>query len=172
MIFGRPGGGKSTFSLWLHQQTGIPLHHLDAYFYEENWIERNYEEFLKIQQEIVDQDQWIIDGNMTKSLEMRYQRATHCFYLNYPLWLCYYRVLKRRFWKKSPDIKDRAPGCSEIIQWKFLMYIWDFQKRVQTALESLPALYPQVIFKEIRSDKDLEALKEKFLRSAFSLPIN
>ncbi len=159
MIFGRPGCGKSTFALRLHQATGIPLHHLDAYFYGENWVERNYDEFLEIQRNLVDQDQWIIDGNMTKSLDMRYQRATHCLYFNYPLWTCYYRVLKRRFWDKSPEIKDRAPGCSEVVQWKFLKYIWGFNSRAEVPLAYLPMLYSDVKFMEIRSDTDLEKIE-------------
>lgn len=160
MIFGRPGSGKSTFALWLHKVMGIPLHHLDAHFYEENWVERDYEEFLGIQQRLVDQEQWIIDGNMSKSLEMRYKRATHCLYLNYPLWICYYRVLKRRFWDKCPEIRDRAPGCSEVVQWKFLTYIWGFNRRVEPQLTRLPKLYPGVIFIEIRSDQDLTKVVE------------
>ncbi len=92
---------------------------------------------------------------MSKSLEMRYARATHCLYFNYPLWTCYYRVLKRRFWDKSPEIRDRAPGCSEVVQWKFLMYIWGFNHRVEPQLTRLPKLYPRVTFIEIQSDQDL-----------------
>ena len=167
IILGRPGGGKSTFALHLHQKTGIPLHHLDAHFYESNWIERNYEEFLEVQQGIVNQDQWIIDGNMTKSLEMRYERATHCLYFNYPLRTCYYRVFKRRLWDKSPDIKDRAQGCKEVIQWKFLKYIWGFNQRVAVQLSALPTLYPDVKFLEIRSNQDLNQA-ENTLRNYFS----
>lgn len=56
MIFGRPGSGKSTFSDALHKQTGLPLHHIDKYYFVENWVERDRQEFLDIQQSIVDTD--------------------------------------------------------------------------------------------------------------------
>lgn len=161
IIFGRPGGGKSSFALQLHQATDIPLHHLDAHFYESNWIERDYEEFLEIQQKIVDQDQWIIDGNMGKSLDMRYRRATHFLHFNYPLWMCYYRIIKRRLWDKNPNIKDRAPECDEIIQWKFLKYIWGFNRRVASQLSILPMMYPNVKFIKIQSDRDLEEIRRE-----------
>lgn len=88
MIFGRPGSGKSTFALWLHKQTGIPLHHLDRHFYIHNWIERDYEEFLAIQQSIVENEEWIVDGNSTKSFEMRYSHADMCLYFNFPRIVC------------------------------------------------------------------------------------
>jgi adenylate kinase family enzyme len=52
MIFGRPGSGKSTFALKLSQTTGLPLYHLDKYFFESHWKERNYQEFLSDQQSL------------------------------------------------------------------------------------------------------------------------
>jgi len=69
MIIGRPGGGKSTFALQLQTLFQYPLHHLDKHFYIDHWEPRNYQEFLAIQQELVDSPTWIIDGNSTKSFE-------------------------------------------------------------------------------------------------------
>ena len=97
MIFGRSGSGKSTFAHDLHKITGLPLYHLDKYFFTRNWVERDKQEFLDIQQSIVDTHFWIIDGNSIKSLEMRYRRADLVLYLNFPRWLCYIRVFKRIF---------------------------------------------------------------------------
>lgn len=110
MIFGRPGSGKSTFSLKLHKMFGLPLYHLDRFFYIENWTERNYQEFLDMQQRMVVNDRWIIDGNNSKSLEVRYERASLCLYFNYSRWLCYVRILKRLF-IKDKALKDRAAKC-------------------------------------------------------------
>ena len=47
----------------------------------------NYEEFLKIQQEIVDQPSWIIDGNNSTSFETRWQKADLVIYFNFPRWI-------------------------------------------------------------------------------------
>jgi len=160
MIFGIPGSGKSTFALMLHKKTGIPLYHLDCHFYVCNWQERDYQEFLDIQKKIVDQEQWIIDGNCIKSLEMRYQRADLCLYFNYPRWLCYLRIIKRLF-TKDHKIKDRAQGCPETICWSLLAYIWSFEKRVFNQTKILKAQYPEVQFVEIRNDNDLKNLEMK-----------
>jgi len=49
MIFGRPGSGKSTFALDLQKMLNIPLRHLGKYFFRDNWVERDYDEFLEKQ---------------------------------------------------------------------------------------------------------------------------
>lgn len=160
MIFGRPGSGKSTFASKLHNISSIPLFHLDRYFYIKNWVERNYEEFLHIQEQIVSQDQWIIDGNCIKSLELRYHRANLCLYFNYPRWLCYYRIVKRLF-TKDRTMKDRAAGCNETIQYSLISYMWNFEKRVANQIEKMKARYPQVIFIEITNNKALRILQKQ-----------
>lgn len=154
MIFGRPGGGKSTFALKLHKKTGIPLYHLDRYFFVKNWVERDYHEFLKIQKEIVDTNCWIADGNNTKSLDMRYSRATLVLYFNYPRWLCYYRIFERLL-AKDPAIKDRAENCPETVRWILLKYMWNFEQRLADTIKQLQTEHPKTKFIEIRSDADL-----------------
>lgn len=160
MIFGRPGSGKSTFASYLFNYLNLPLYHLDKYFFVENWGERNYEEFLDIQQKIVDSDSWIIDGNSTRSLEMRFSKADLVLYFNFSRFICYFRIFKR-FFKPNNFIKDRADGCSEIIKFSFLRYVYSFEKRVDTKIIFLKNLYPNVIFQEIRNDIGLDKLKNQ-----------
>src|SRR5580704_15586970 len=88
MIFGKPGAGKSTLALKLRHKLGLPLHHLDAYFFTHYWRKRNYIEFMRIQHELVNQEQWIIDGNCTRSLETRYAQADICIYFNFSRLQC------------------------------------------------------------------------------------
>lgn len=155
MIFGRPGSGKSTFAKELHNNTGINLYHLDRYFYVENWVERNTGEFLQIQQSLVNQDRWIVDGNSIRTLGLRYAHAEVALYFNYPRWLCLYRLFKRRFFKNLA-IQDRATGCAEVIQWKLITYMWRFANRVDGQIKDLQQQYPNVKFVEIRNKRDLE----------------
>jgi len=109
MILGLPGAGKSTFASQLAQQLNLPLYHLDKYFFVRNWVERDREEFLHIQQQWVDQDRWIIDGNALNSLEMRYRQADLVLYFCKPRALCMLRLIHRRLFK-SALIQDRAEG--------------------------------------------------------------
>lgn len=154
MIIGRSGCGKSTFAIKLSKLLNILVFHLDKYFFEHSWIARNYEEFLSLQKEIISLPNWIIDGNSTKSYEMRYQQADLCLYFNFPKWLCYWRVFKRLF-DKHPDIDDRAPNCPETVRWSLLKYMWHFEERVNPILRQLQSKYPHVQFIEFRSDEEV-----------------
>lgn len=154
MIMGRPGSGKSTFSIKLQSMLNVPLYHLDKHFFEANWVQRDYQAFLNQQQLFVKEPCWIIDGNSSKSLELRYSRADICLYFNFPRYLCYYRTIKRLF-HKHPAIDDRAPGCRETIRWSLLQYMWGFENRVEPMLHALRASYPDVKLIELRSDCDV-----------------
>lgn len=157
MIFGRPGSGKLTFALHLSKVADFPLYHLDKYFYEANWVERDYQKFLEDQQILVNQERWIIDGNSTKSLEMRYSKADLVLYFNYPRYLCYWRIFKRLF-SKSKAIDDRAKGCKETVRMSLLKYMWGFENRVAKQLADLKQKYPNCNFIEITSDKNLRSI--------------
>ncbi len=164
-IFGRPGSGKSTFTKELHTTTGLPLYHLDRYFFSAGWIEAPSEQFLAQQREFVAQDAWIIDGNSLQSLELRYARAQVCIYFNYPRLLCTLRLFKRRFFKDKA-ISDRAAGCPEKLSWALLQYLWTFESRKNHRLvkliADLRARYPHVLFVEIKNDKELQLVKARF----------
>lgn len=164
-MFGRPGSGKSTFALKLHTKTGIPLVHLDRYFYTSNWAYCDYQKFLNIQESVVNREQWIVDGNSLKSLEMRYARTQVCLYFNYSRWLCLLRLIKRLF-TKNPAIEDRAEGCSENLRWKLIKYMWTFESRQNNRLMHLMAdlrmKYPHVVFIEIRNDEELKKASALF----------
>lgn len=157
MIIGRSGSGKSTFGVKLSKIVNIPIFHLDKYFFESNWVERNYQEFLSSQIEIASNLNWIIDGNSTRSYEVRYKRADLCLYFNFPRWLCYWRVFKRLF-NKNPKIDDRAPNCQETVRWSLLKYMWGFESRVNPILQLLQSKYPHVPIIELQSDKDVSKL--------------
>jgi adenylate kinase family enzyme len=158
MIFGRPGSGKSTFALWVSRVLMLPLHHLDKHFFIENWVERDHNEFLQIQDTIVNNKHWIVDGNSIRSLEMRWRKADLVLYFDYPRLICYFRIL-RRFLKPEPNIDDRAAGCEEAIRWSLLKYVWNFSKRVESQISLFKERYPNTVFREIKNDKDLQAFK-------------
>jgi len=162
MIFGRPGSGKSTFAVRLSHSLNLPLHHLDKYFYVENWVERDYSKFLQIQQDLVNSDAWIVDGNSTRSLEMRFSKADLVLYFNFPKIICYWRILKRLL-KPNISFDDRAPGCHETIRWSLIKYMWSFEERVAKDVKSFKKQYPQAVFKEIRNNDDLNQLKNELV---------
>ncbi|WP_242601689.1 hypothetical protein [Legionella nautarum] len=126
-------------------------------------MQRNYQDFLNQQQYFVSQSSWIIDGNSSKSLELRNSRADICLYFNFPRYLCYYRTIKRLF-HKHPAIDDRAPGCHETVRWSLLEYMWGYEKRMRPILSQLKTNYPNVKLIELRSDQDVILFSENLLQ--------
>lgn len=156
-VFGRPGSGKSFFAKRLSQRLGLPLYHLDKYYFVSHWLEKERELFLQEQRELVEKESWIIDGNAIRSLEMRYPRSDMVIYFCFPRWLCFLRILKRRFFK-DPSILDRAPYCKERVVWGLLEYMWHFERRAAEIVETLRTTYPHVPFYQVRNAQEVREL--------------
>ena len=71
IVIGSPGSGKSTFSKKLSSILNIPLYHLDLIWHKEDKTNISKEEFDNILNNILKKDQYIIDGNYNRTLEVR-----------------------------------------------------------------------------------------------------
>ena len=88
-----------------------------------NWVQASIEDFSQAQQEIVNQDQWIIEGNYTPTFSIRTERADTIIYLELPIYICLYRVLKRWAMNIGKTRPDMGKGCREKIDWAFIKFI-------------------------------------------------
>ena len=164
MIFGIPGAGKSTFSFNLHKKLSIPVYHLDKYMFLDGGKKRDKDEFLSLQQKIVNYKEWIIDGASKKSLEMRWSRATIVLFFNYLFLVCLWRVLKRSFFGKDKNIDDKINGKQERISWNMIKYMWNYKSYIKNVVAELKIKYPDTNFYEIKSDKDLIIVNASVIR--------
>lgn len=124
MVIGVGAGvGKSTFAHRLGNLTGIEVTHLDRLYWKPNWVEASLEEFRTAQQQVVQNEQWIIEGNYSSTFDIREPSADTIIYLELPLRVCLYRVLKRRVQYHGKTRDDIGEGCEEKIDWAFLKYI-------------------------------------------------
>ncbi|MEO1006402.1 MAG: adenylate kinase [Cyanobacteria bacterium J06638_38] len=95
-VFGNTGGGKSTLSKRLADLTGLPLVALDLIKYKPGGVEVSDEEYQTVHQEILQQDQWIIDGyGSLATVWERLELADTLIYLDMPVLLHYWWVTKR-----------------------------------------------------------------------------
>ena len=62
-----------------------------------NWELVTREEQIQIQNELVKNEAWIIDGNYGGTMDIRFQAADTILFLDYPRTLCLYRAIKRTF---------------------------------------------------------------------------
>ena len=107
------GGGKSTFARKLGQILKIRVYHLDAFYWKPGWVESSPEEFVTAQQEIVNQRQWIMEGNYSRTFEMRAEHADTMIYLELPRYLCLLRVIKRILVNMGKTRPDMGEGCPD-----------------------------------------------------------
>lgn len=140
------GAGKTTFARELGCRLNLPVHHLDAHFWNSGWVESTREEFAGKTALLLQENQWIIDGNYSATFEMRAAEADTMIYLELPLRVCLYRVLKRWVTNIGSTRPDMPDGCEEKIDREFLSFIIrtykerkvKMQKRLQQFDESRP----------------------------------
>ncbi|QTD40373.1 topology modulation protein [Sporosarcina sp. Te-1] len=124
MVIGVSAGvGKSTFARRLGEKLGIEVTHLDRLYWQPGWKEAPAVEFSQAQEEIVQRERWIIEGNYTSTFPIREPLADTVIYLELPLYVCLYRVLKRRIQFHGKTRDDLTEGCPEKIDWPFLRFI-------------------------------------------------
>ena len=133
IVIGSPGSGKSTFSRELRNITGLPLYHLDMMWHKEDKTTVSKEEFDAILLEILKRDEWIIDGNYQRTLEMRLKECDTVFLLDYPTSVCL-EGARSRIGTKREDL----PWIEEVFDPEFEEYIRNF------SVLKLPLLYEKL----------------------------
>jgi len=154
-IIGLPGSGKSTFAAKLGAELDLPTHHLDKHMFTAGGKKRNKQEFIAIQQEMLDQDAWIIEGCSTSTFEMRFAKAQTILYFRPSRLLCLFRALKRRFFPDN-TLCDTAEGCSKVFTWEMVKYTWNFDKDKKPLLNALLKQYPHLEMRIFTSRRAIE----------------
>ena len=96
IVIGCPGSGKSTVSRALHNKTGIPLYHLDVMYWNADKTTVEKSVFLERLSDVLEKDEWIIDGNYGSTMELRMAVCDTVIFLNYPLDVCLDGIKERR----------------------------------------------------------------------------
>lgn len=110
LVLGCPGGGKTTFSQELARQSGLPLHHLDDYYWGAGWSRPDAEQWVSTQQALVAQERWIIDGNYLPTVPVRVPQADLIVIVEAPTLTCMMRVI-RRAWRIRRGRLDDLPAA-------------------------------------------------------------
>lgn len=158
LVIGCPGGGKSTFSRFLGERTGLPLHHLDLLWHRPDRTNVPREEFDAALERILATDGWIIDGHYGRTLPRRLEACDTVFLLDLPVEVCLDGV-RNRVGKPRTDM----PWVEQELDPAFAEYIRQFP---ETQLKSVYELLKQYVNKQIvifRTREDVEKYKEETL---------
>lgn len=137
LIVGCPGSGKSTLSRALAERTGLPVVHLDKLYWRDNWTSVTNEEFDALLRCELDKDRWIIDGNFSRTLEMRLARADMVIWLDLPTHVSLFGALKRVLTNYGKVRPDMASNCPERLNWPFIRSILTFRRRTGQKMAQL-----------------------------------
>ncbi|NGZ77680.1 DNA topology modulation protein [Saccharibacillus alkalitolerans] len=130
-VIGSPGSGKSVLSRKLGESLGLPVIHLDSHYWQAGWTptpSEQWDEFLK---ETVNGEAWIVDGNYTRTLDVRMRAADTIVFLDMPRLLCMYRIVKRRLMYRGRSRPDLNAECEEKLDAAFALWVWNYRKKVR-----------------------------------------
>ena len=88
IIIGCPGAGKTTFAEKLRDKTGLPLYYLDAIWHKHDRTHISRADFVARLTEILAEDRWIIDGNYSRTIDVRLKECDTVFLFDLPTDVC------------------------------------------------------------------------------------
>ncbi|WP_300301393.1 hypothetical protein [uncultured Muribaculum sp.] len=132
IVIGCPGAGKSTFSRRLSVKTGLPLHYLDMIWHLPDRTTLERDEFIRRLEVIMDEKEWIVDGNYLHSLPIRLNRCDTVFFFDLPTDVCLAGAEER-----LGTAREDMPWTDDVMDPEFRQWIVDFQTRQAPVIRML-----------------------------------
>jgi adenylate kinase family enzyme len=166
LIIGSGGSGKSTLAKQLEHELELPMVHLDSYYWKPGWTPTPNMEWDAFLEELVQKEAWILDGNYSRTLDIRMKRADTIILLDYSRWITVYRVLKRRVMYHGKTRPDMNKDCPESLDLQFLKWVWSFRKtRIPGIMQQL-AKQPDKNIVILKSPKDTKRFLQRIKNSS------
>lgn len=134
LLIGPCGSGKSTLARELAPRMGLPLVHMDQLGWQAGWVETERDQLHARVAEVAAQDAWLIEGNYGSTLAPRLARADTVIYLDFPIRLCLWRLIRRIVTHRGRSRPDMPEGCPERFDAAFFWYVmnWNSGPRVRS----------------------------------------
>jgi GTPase SAR1 family protein len=152
LILGPGASGKSTLAARLAEITGLPVIELDKIFWKPGLLPMPRDQWVELQQKLVDEDQWIIDGDLGPydAVEARLRAVDTIILLDFSLIRCAWRALRR-----SHERSD------------FWLWLWRYRRQSRPILiEAINKLAPQADLHMLRNPKALKQFLAHIVRTS------
>ena len=83
-VVGSSGSGKSTFAKKLAERLQIPHIEMDQLFWGPDWHWPSDEEFLPRVKEAIAGDRWVLDGNYSRTTQLKWAVADTVIWIDLP----------------------------------------------------------------------------------------
>jgi adenylate kinase family enzyme len=163
LVIGSGGSGKSTVATRLGALLNLEVSHLDKFFWQPGWVKPATEDWVQAVTELMNRDSWILDGNYSGTLELRFQKCDTIIFLDLSRWLCLWRIVRRVLRYRNDLRPDMAEGCQEKLDLEFVRWVWNYPRRTKPKVVKL--LRERCDGKEIvwlRSRREVEGFLRRF----------
>ncbi|MBO4327116.1 MAG: adenylate kinase [Clostridia bacterium] len=138
IVLGCPGSGKSTFAKKLHIKTGLPLIHLDNIWWRPDRSHISRDEFDIKLAEILKGEGWIIDGDYSRTYEVRFEACDTVIFLDFGFDECMGGILER-VGKTRTDI----PWTEQDLDQELVRQVEEYEAKNRPVILSLIEKHPQ-----------------------------
>lgn len=154
IIMGCPGSGKTYVAQKLGERLDISVIYLDKLWRGKEGSHISKEEFDTRMEKALALDSWIMDGDFSRTMEMRLKKCDTIVYLNLPRRICL-RNLFRRAWAARKD-----PNGEKLTKEK-VQYVWNYRKqnRIRNDIWIAKTKHAQVV--TLRSNRQVRAFLEE-----------
>jgi len=146
IIVGTSGAGKSVLGEQASQRLGVPFLELDAYFWQPGWVQASTAVFRQRVAEAIAAEAWTAGGNYGVARDLIWARADTLVWLDYPLPLTLWRLLRRTVQRIITQEDLWHTGNREIWQKQFMsresLFLWAVNSHQRHAQE-YPGLLKQ-----------------------------
>ncbi len=158
LIIGGNGSGKTTMSRKLAEKTSLPLVHLDTLYWTGNWQPRERSEFVELLSAELKKTEWILDGNMKRTLPMRLSYCDTVIYLDFSGIRCFFGTIQRLFQNRGKSRPDMGGECIEkfdMRSWRFIFSTLRFNKNCRAYFYQTIAEHPNVELVVLKNRKQV-----------------
>lgn len=127
LIMGCSGSGKSTLAKKMAKKLDMPLVHLDALGWKDDWQKVPQPEFDRMLLNEIKKPRWIIDGNHSRTLPLRLRFSDTVIFLDYSRMVCMWRIIKRVIGGFGKNRSDMGNNCRERFDKELLKRVWRFR---------------------------------------------
>jgi len=122
-IMGPSNSGKSTLAEAIGRARSLEAVHLDQLHHlpHTDWVPRPPDEAAALHDKAITGDRWVIEGNYSRLLPQRLERATGFILLDVPTTTSLYRYVRRCWFER--DRRGALEGGRDSVKWDMIRHI-------------------------------------------------